>query len=105
MPPNQFHAGATIGLLAGMGVRSTAPFLEMVIEECQRQYGATHQPDYPQMMVLSWPTPFWIDRPIDHEAMRRRMGRALSGLSVPASTFSRCPPTCPTCTSSRCAGR
>lgn len=73
--PTAGNPAPTIGLLAGMGVRSTAPFLELVIEECQRQYGASHQPDYPQMMVLSWPTPFWIDRPVDHDAMRAHRRR------------------------------
>ena len=29
-----------MGILAGMGPHSTAPFLELVIAECQRQYGA-----------------------------------------------------------------
>lgn len=67
----------TIGLLAGMGVRSTAPFLDLVVEECTRIYGAGHQPDYPEIVVISWPTPFWVDRPIgprrDAEAHRRRV--------------------------------
>jgi len=72
--------GPTIGLLAGMGVRSTAPFLELVIEECQREYGASEQPDYPQMIVFSWPTPFWLDRPLDHDAMRHRIADGLCWL-------------------------
>jgi len=29
-----------IGILAGMGPRSTAPFVDMLVDECQRQYGA-----------------------------------------------------------------
>lgn len=72
--------GPTIGLLAGMGVRSTAPFLELVIEECQRRYGASQQPDYPQMIVFSWPTPFWLDRPLDDDAMRSRIADGLRWL-------------------------
>jgi aspartate racemase len=30
----------SIGILAGMGPRSTTPFLELVIDQCQIQYGA-----------------------------------------------------------------
>jgi aspartate/glutamate racemase len=29
-----------IGILAGMGPRSTGPFLDLIVDECQRQYGA-----------------------------------------------------------------
>lgn len=78
-----------------MGVRSTAPFLELVIEECQRQYGATHQPDYPEMVVLSWPTPFWIDRPIDHDAMRARIAQGLRRLDRAGVDFMAMPANLP----------
>ena len=60
----------TIGLLAGMGVRSTGPFLDLIIEECQRQYGARHETDYPPMIVYSLPVPFYPHRPVDHDAFR-----------------------------------
>ncbi len=59
-----------IGLLAGMGPRSTAPFVDLVVRECQIQYGATHDIDFPPMMIYSLPTPFYIDRPIHHSTMR-----------------------------------
>jgi aspartate racemase len=57
----------TIGILAGMGPRSTAPFVDMVVSECQKQYGARHVEDFPHMLIYSLPAPFFIDRPIDHE--------------------------------------
>jgi aspartate racemase len=86
--------GPTIGLLAGMGVSSTAPFLEMVIAECQRQYGARHQSDYPQMIIFSWPTPFRFDRPMNYEALalriveglRRLSGTGVDFIAIPANT-------------------
>lgn len=31
-----------IGILAGMGPRSTAPFIDLVVNECQLQYGAKY---------------------------------------------------------------
>ena len=70
----------TIGLLAGMGVRSTAPFLDLIVEECQRQYGARQEPDYPHMIVFSWPTPFYFDRPIDGDELRDSIARGLAWL-------------------------
>ena len=58
-----------IGILAGMGPRSTAPFVDMVVDECQRQYGARYDIDFPPMLIYSLPTPFYVDRPIDHAAL------------------------------------
>ena len=59
----------TIGILAGMGPRSTAPFIDLVLTECQSQYGATNDIDFPKMMICSLPAPFYPDRPTDHAAM------------------------------------
>jgi aspartate racemase len=58
-----------IGILAGMGPRSTAPFTDLLITECQRQYGAHYDIDFPPMLIYSLPTPFYLDRPLDHEAL------------------------------------
>ncbi|TCO68302.1 hypothetical protein [Marinisporobacter balticus] len=41
--------GSLIGILAGMGPRSTAPFLDLVIDECQLQYGAKYDEEFPHM--------------------------------------------------------
>ncbi|HFK1682397.1 aspartate/glutamate racemase family protein [Bacillus sp. SRB1LM] len=60
-----------IGILAGMGPKSTGPFVDTVVAECQTIYGAKHDIDFPHMMIYSCPTPFYIDRPIDHEAMKK----------------------------------
>ncbi|MCI4139739.1 amino-acid racemase, partial [Bacillus vallismortis] len=60
-----------IGILAGMGPKSTSPFIDTVIDYCQKLYGASHDIDFPHMMMYSCPTPFYTDRPIDHEEMKR----------------------------------
>jgi aspartate racemase len=60
-----------IGILAGMGPRSTAPFINLVVDECQKQFGARDDIDFPPMMIYSLPTPFYLDRPIDQAKMRR----------------------------------
>lgn len=62
-----------IGILAGMGPKSTGPFVDTVVAGCQTIYGAKHDMDFPHMMIYSCPTPFYMDRPIDHEAMKKRL--------------------------------
>ncbi|WP_432409211.1 aspartate/glutamate racemase family protein [Wukongibacter sp. M2B1] len=69
-----------VGILAGMGPRSTAPFISSVIDECQIQYGAKHDEDFPHMMIYSLPTPFYIDRPINHELMKNTLINGLKHL-------------------------
>ncbi|WP_438432959.1 aspartate/glutamate racemase family protein [Gorillibacterium sp. sgz500922] len=58
-----------IGILAGMGPKSTGPFVDKVVEECQSIYGAKHDMDFPPMMVYSCPTPFYLDKPLNHQDM------------------------------------
>lgn len=58
-----------IGILAGMGPRSTAPFLELVYDECHVQYGAKNDIDFPEIIVFSWPTPFYINQKVDDNAL------------------------------------
>lgn len=60
-----------IGILAGMGPKSTGPFVDTVVAGCQTIYKAKHDMDFPHMMIYSCPTPFYMDRPIDHEAMKK----------------------------------
>ena len=67
----------TIGILAGMGPHSTAPFIEMLMTECQRQYGAKDDIDFPKVLIYSLPTPFYADRPVDNATMESAL---LSGL-------------------------
>ncbi|MGG0358846.1 amino-acid racemase [Bacillus anthracis] len=60
-----------IGILAGMGPKSTGPFVDTVVAGCQTIYRAKHDMDFPHMMIYSCTTPFYMDRPIDHEAMKK----------------------------------
>ena len=53
-----------IGILAGMGPKSTGPFVDTVVAKCQTIYGAKHDIDFPHMMIYSCPTPFYMDHPI-----------------------------------------
>jgi aspartate racemase len=76
-----------IGILAGMGPRSTAPFVEMVVDECQRQYGARDDIDFPPMMIFSLPTPFYVDRPVDHAALEGSIRAGLAQLAATGAAF------------------
>lgn len=76
-----------IGILAGMGPRSTAPFIDLVIDECQIQYGAKYDEEFPKMMIYSLPTPFYIDRPINHELMKKTIIQGLQKLEGAGASF------------------
>lgn len=78
---------ATIGILAGMGPRSTAPFIDLVVTECQRQYGARHDIDFPKMLICSQPAPFYEDRPIDHPALEAAIRGGLQHLEAAGCDF------------------
>ncbi|MFZ7102499.1 MAG: aspartate/glutamate racemase family protein [Peptococcaceae bacterium] len=72
-----------IGILAGMGPRSSSPFLELVLDQCQIQYGAQFDLDYPPIMMYSLPTPFYVDKEMDHAVMK---GTIIEGLKKLAAT-------------------
>lgn len=77
----------TIGILAGMGPRSTAPFVDSVVTECQAQYGAQLDEDFPPMMIYALPTPFYVDRPIDHARMQSVITGGLQRLEKAGADF------------------
>lgn len=59
----------SLGVLAGMGPRSTAPFIDMLVTDCQVRYGARYDMDFPKMHIIALPTPFWPGQKIDDNAM------------------------------------
>lgn len=70
-----------IGILAGMGPRSTAPFIESVLDECERQYGAINDIDFPHMIIYSLPTPFHPKEPIIKEDMVKSLHIGIKSLT------------------------
>jgi aspartate racemase len=76
-----------IGILAGMGPRSTAPFVDLVVDQCQVQYGALYDIDFPQMIILSQPTPFYLDRPIRHDELRLSILEGIYKLEACGASF------------------
>jgi aspartate racemase len=77
----------TVGILAGMGPFSTGPFVDMVAAECQRQYGARHDIDFPRLMICSQPAPFYEDRPVDHAALEEAIRDGLRRLEETGAAF------------------
>ncbi|MDP6670899.1 MAG: amino acid racemase [archaeon] len=47
----------TIGVLGGMGPEATALFYQLLIEQCQKQYGAQLDEDYPEILIYNLPIP------------------------------------------------
>lgn len=78
----------TIGILAGMGPRSTAPFIELVVTECQILYGAKADIDFPKMVICSQPAPFFEDhRPVDHAGLEAAVREGLKTLEDAGASF------------------
>lgn len=71
-----------LGVLAGMGPRSTTPFLEALLDECVRQYGASADADFPPIMIHSLPTPFRLEGPQDHDSLRRTIRAGIERLAA-----------------------
>jgi len=46
-----------IGILGGMGPESTAIFYQALIKQCQKQYGAQYDSDYPEIFIYNLPIP------------------------------------------------
>lgn len=70
-----------IGILAGMGPKSTGPFIDQVISQYQLITGAKNDIDFPPIMIYSLPTPFFVDRPIDHNLMEQTICTGLQKLA------------------------
>lgn len=70
-----------------MGPRSTAPFVDLVIDECKAQSGACFDIDFPQILILSQPTPFYLDRPIDHGDLKQSILQGLRKLEASGVSF------------------
>ncbi|MDX7987916.1 aspartate racemase [Xenorhabdus sp. 12] len=70
----------SIGVLAGMGPRSTAPFVDMLVDASQSLYGAKYDMDFPKMHIISLPTPFYPGRAIDDIQMIQALEGGIADL-------------------------
>ena len=71
-----------IGILAGMGPKSTGPFIDQVVSAFQSLTGAKNDIDFPSIMIYSLPTPFYVDRLIDHKLMEKTICSGLKKLEA-----------------------
>jgi amino-acid racemase len=78
---------STIGILGGMGPKSTGPFIDQVISQFQAITGAKDDIDFPPIMIYSLPTPFYLDRPIDHKLMEKTICEGLKKLESCGVSF------------------
>lgn len=76
-----------IGILAGMGPKSTGPFVNQVVSAFQRLTEAKNDIDFPPMLVYALPTPFYVDRPIDHSLMEKTIFEGLQKLQACGVSF------------------
>lgn len=56
-----------IGVLGGMGPESTADFYKKMILQCQQQYGAQYDQDYPEIFIYNLPIPDIVEGLTDPE--------------------------------------
>jgi aspartate/glutamate racemase/GNAT superfamily N-acetyltransferase len=81
--PERARAPA-LGILAGMGPRSTGPFLDLVLDACQQHYGAADDLDFPLIHVCSMPVPFFPGAAAhDGEAEFRALREGLQRVDTP----------------------
>jgi aspartate racemase len=76
-----------IGILAGMGPKSTGPFVDQVVASFQSLTGAKEDMDFPPMMIYALPTPFYVNRPIDHLLMEKTICGGLKKLEACGAAF------------------
>ncbi|WP_440616848.1 hypothetical protein [Cysteiniphilum sp. 6C5] len=60
-----------IGVLAGMGPMSTAPFIDLLMKSWQKKFSAFNDIEFPHVVIYSLPTPFYIDKALNHVEMER----------------------------------
>jgi aspartate racemase len=63
-----------------MGPRSTAPFIDMLVNSSQVLYGAKYDMGFPTMHIISLPTPFYPGQVIDDRAMIQALQHGISDL-------------------------
>ena len=76
-----------IGILAGMGPKSTSPFLDLLIEQCQKQYRARNDIDFPHIIIYSLPTPFFVNQKTNDKDMASAIRSGLKKLEATGVCF------------------
>ncbi len=69
-----------IGILAGMGPKSTSPFLDSIINYCQELYGAKWDIEFPRILIYSLPTPFHPQKKTNPTEMKESLFSGIDSL-------------------------
>jgi aspartate racemase len=77
----------TIGILAGMGPKSTGFFVDLVVSQSQYICKAKNDMDFPPMIIYSLPTPFYVNKPIDHDLMEKTICQGMKKLASTGVDF------------------
>lgn len=70
-----------IGALVGMGPNSTAPFYDSVMNYARNLYGAKNDIDFPEVVMISLPTPFIPGKELDDQQMISILTEAITKLN------------------------
>jgi len=74
-----------IGVLGGMGPESTAIFYQELIKQCQKQYGAQYDQDYPEIFIYNLPIPDIVEglkKPDETLAMLIQGAKKINSIGV-----------------------
>jgi aspartate racemase len=77
----------TIGVLGGMGPESTALFYQFLIQECQKQFGACKDDEYPEIIIDSLPIPDVVERVEDRQGVTTMMQQGALKLQKAGADF------------------
>jgi len=77
----------TIGVLGGMGPESTAIFYKQLIKECQKQYGAKYDKDFPEIIIYNLPIPDPVSKIENSEKTIQMMVQTINKLQSIGSEF------------------
>lgn len=77
----------TIGVLGGMGPESTALFYRLLIKECQKQYNAKYDEDFPEIIIFNLPIPDPVSKIENPEITVKMMAQTVNKLQSIGAKF------------------
>lgn len=76
-----------IGALVGMGPNSTSIFYDKVMDYARILYNAKYDIEFPEMVMISLPTPFYPDRSINDDEMKVKLAEGIKLLTLTNVAF------------------
>lgn len=88
---NEKTAREVIGALVGMGPASTSYFYNAVMNQARQQADARFDADFPEMVMISLPTPFVPGRPLNDATFIELLTSALRRIEAAGASFAAIP--------------